>query len=100
MADTSATQYPKRLRGTLSSCGYSSREVIAQTRGRGRPRHTGKDTLSTADNQLCSQRGTECGTLVTLSNQAAVPFRIRSIAVTLQFNRAPACAKTKLAETK
>ena len=54
----------------------------------------------TADNQLCSQRGTECGTFVTLSNQAAVPFRIRSIAVTLQFNREPACAKTKLARNK
>ena len=39
----------------------------------------------TADNQLCSQRGTERGTFVTLSNQAAVPFRIRSIVVTLQF---------------
>ena len=54
----------------------------------------------TADNQLCSQRGTERGTFVTLSNQAAVPFRIRSIAVTLQFNREPACAKTKLARNK
>jgi len=54
----------------------------------------------TADNQLCSQRGTEPGTFVTLSNQAAVPFRIRSIAVTLQFNREPACAKTKLARNK
>src|SRR5437773_10700979 len=54
----------------------------------------------TTDNQLCSQRGTECGTFVTLSNQAAVPFRIRSIAVTLQFNREPACAKTKLARNK
>ena len=39
----------------------------------------------TLDGQLCSQHGTQCGTLVTLSNQAAVPFRIRSIAVTLQF---------------
>ena len=29
-----------------------------------------------------------------------MPFRIRSIAVTLQFNREPACAKTKLARNK